>query len=278
MKLKDAVNLIEDIITCANKASNSNTANRYLASSYIQAYQELTNYLKYLFVYYNKKVSDDEIKSLKEWGWYKLFKKLNESPDCDKVTIVTYNYDIWLERILANADINFEVLGVSNGKYNPNEAYKFNIIKPHGSISFAYRKPIDASAFQITSKTRELTNGNLSDYTVNYDGLENVYMFNAMIPPAGDSSRIESSWAYELRKLALEEAKSLNYGDEFLLCGISYWHVDRQEIDELLISINPEINVKMINPNPPTTLSAVLTSLFDNHITYKNSSVLGEMY
>ncbi|HDX9589494.1 TPA: hypothetical protein ROX98_002497 [Bacillus pseudomycoides] len=278
MGSEEAMALIEDIITCANMASNSKSVSRYLSSSYIQAYQELTAYLKYLFVYYNKKISDADIEGLVDWGWYRLFNKLNNSPDCDKVTIVTYNYDIWLERILMSAGINFEVLGVTNGKYNSQESSKFNIIKPHGSISFAYRKPIDASSFQVTSKTRELTNGNLSDYTVDYDGLENVYMFNAMIPPAGDSSRIESSWAGELRKLALQEAEMLNYGDEFIMCGISYWHVDRQEIDELLIAINSDINVKIINPSPPTTLSAVLTSLFDNHITYQNSSVLGGMY
>ncbi len=272
---KDAsIALIEDIISCANTASSA--GNRHLDSKYIQAYQELQAYLKYLFIFYNKKITDHEISnSIEDWGWCKLFNKLNTSPDCGSVTIVTLNYDIWLERILISQDINFNISGFTDGVYNPERSYKFNIIKPHGSISFSYRAPIDPSSYIITSTQRDLTNGTLTDYYINYSQLDNIYMFNAMIPPAGDSLRINTSWAYELRKIAIEEAKKLTYADEFIMCGISYWHVDRAEIDELLININADINVKTVNPSTPSVLNAVLTSLFNRHIGYNNSDILG---
>ncbi|MBP2245187.1 hypothetical protein [Paenibacillus xylanexedens] len=271
-----AMSLLEDLITCANTASGA--GNRHLDTKYIQAYQELQTYLKYLFIYYDNQITQEEIsENVDNWGWFKFFKKLNESNDCNNVTIVTYNYDIWLERILISGNINFNIQGINNGVYDPDNPYKFNIIKPHGSISFSYQQPIDPNRFVITSTQRELTNGDLSNYSVNYNNLENIYMLNAMIPPAGDSSRLESTWAYDLRKIALEEASKLTYADELLICGISYWHVDRGEMDQLLININPEINVKSVNPRPTSTLNAVLTSLFKSHIGYQNSKILGDI-
>ncbi|RKF52235.1 hypothetical protein BCY92_04220 [Bacillus wiedmannii] len=277
MDKDECMGLIEDIITCANIASSAKE--RHLDSTYIQAYQELTSYLKYLFVYYNKKINDDEIKdNLAEWGWLKLFKTLNESSQCGSVTIVTYNYDIWLERILINNDINFEICGFKNGEYKEGESAKFKIIKPHGSISFKYGAPIEPARFQITSTTRDLINGSLSQYQVSYTDLEDIHMFNAMIPPAGDSAKITSKWSFELRALAKGIATELNYSAELILSGLSYWHVDRTEIDELLTDINADINMKVINPKPSNTLSAVLTSLFEKNIIYRSSDILGDIY
>lgn len=279
MDKKSSMALVEDLITCANLASSAK--DRPLDSTYIQAYQELTTYLKYLFIYNNKKITDNEIKEqLDKWGWLKLFKKLNQAEHCSNVTIVTYNYDIWLERIFMNHDINFEICGLVNGIYDEDQPCKFKIIKPHGSISFSYGDPIDPDRFTITSSQRELTNGQLSDYHVNYDSLEQVYMFNAMIPPAGDSGRLDANlkWSDSLRKIAIEEASKLNYSAEVIMSGISYWHVDRMEIDSILTSINEAVNVKVINPRPPNTLSAVLNSLFKQSIVYKNSDVLEDLY
>ncbi|MNC47365.1 hypothetical protein D3C75_964200 [compost metagenome] len=129
----------------------------------------------------------------------------------------------------------------------------------------------------ITSTQRELTNGVIEHYSINYTNLDNIYMFNAMIPPAGDSIRIDTSWAYELRNSAIEHARKLTYGDELFICGISYWHVDRAEIDQLLINIHADINVKSVNPDTPSVLNAVLTSLFNRHVNYKKSDILGAL-
>jgi hypothetical protein len=287
MNNTDSMTLIEDIITCANMAHNS--TRRHINSTYISAYQELSAYLKSLFVYYNNKLDSTDFKeSVQDWGWLKMLKKLNDSSQCSNITIVTYNYDIFLERILVENNINFEISGFEDSKYFPEEQCKIKIIKPHGSISFSYADPIDPSRFKISSSVRELTNGKVSDYKVNYTELDNIYMFNAMIPPAGDSFKLtndnnlnidsDESWATTLRKLTLIEANKLNYGDELLICGLSYWHVDRTELDNILTSIHGDVNVKVLNPNPSNTFGAVLNSLFSNNIFYRNSNVLGGLY
>jgi hypothetical protein len=280
MSYEHSIELIESLVTCANTAS---AVNRRFDTVYLQAYQELTTYLKYLFVEYNNRISDDEInQKIHTWGWAILLKKLDGLASTSKITIITYNYDIWLERVLIACGINFEVVGVRNGKYKPDEAAKIQIIKPHGSISFSYMDPIESHQFILTSAERDqMVVGKAEDYSVNYHELNNIYVHNAMIPPAGDSLRIDSresendNWARLLRREAIKAARELEYVDEMYICGISYWHVDRIEFDQILTSVQPKVKLRVVNPKPSSTFNAVLTGLFEAHITYNNSKVLG---
>lgn len=50
----------------------------------------------------------------------------------------------------------------------------------------------------------ELLDGSSNDFTVRYDSLENNYLVSALIPPAGDSSRFNHTWATEIRGKAKE--------------------------------------------------------------------------
>ena len=59
------------------------------------------------------------------------------------------------------------------------------------------------------------------------------------------------------------------------MCGISYWHVDRREIDEVLINLNPETEFIYINPVPPRDLNAVLISIFSNYVLQTSSDNIG---
>lgn len=52
--------------------------------------------------------------------------------------------------------------------------------------------------------------------------------------------------------------------DKIIVSGLSYWHVDRKEIDDILTTIGAKSNVYMVNPNPPKVLNAVLSCIFDN--------------
>ena len=176
---------------------------------------------------------------------------------------------MWLERVLRLLNIPFtvgEIEAKSNGS-------KITILKPHGSISFAHRTVRDRQAFAI-SRNYELLDGAASDFTVRYDQLDENYLVNALIPPAGESGRFNHTWAGQIRRAAKVAAGRLRAEDELLLCGLSYWHVDRAELDELLVACDPETNVKMINPNPLRPMDAVLTSIFENYISYTSTSVL----
>ena len=275
---KDSVALIEDIITCANIAASApfqiSVSKNNTDNIYINAYKELTSYFKHLFIYYNNKINDVDLNSIiSNWGWALFFQDIYTDANYDKVVIVSYNYDIWLERILSLSHIPFNI---SEFELNNNE--KFQIIKPHGSISFTHKKKLDRISFRIPydRELLEISDGEANDFQISYNNLDENYLISAIIPPAGDSSRYNLGWANALRKLAKEKAAELTENDELFICGISYWHVDRAEIDEVLASLNSNVNIKLINPNPPRALNAVLSSLFDKYLCYTNSDILGE--
>lgn len=269
-----AYDLIETIITCANMYAYASNLSKPIddGNIYIKAYKELALYLKYLFIYYNSKVDSINSKGFfDKWGWSRLFKVINQSEEIDKITIISYNYDIWLERVLNELDINFYVDGIEevNGK--------FNIIKPHGSISFQTKTLLENSLFGINYSSG-LLDGELSSFKVEYNDLNVNSLINPMIPPAGDSNRYKSSWSTKLHELAIEASQNMLESDEVLLSGISYWHVDRLEIDRLILELNKKVNLKMINPKVPPSLDAVLSTTFENYTLYSNSNVLGGLY
>lgn len=105
------------------------------------------------------------------------------------------------------------------------------------------------------------------------------YSTGAIIPPAGDSARLQitSSWAATIRNEAIKKAKELSNDKESIvvMCGISYWHVDRREIDELLINLNSDTELTFINPVPPRDLNAVLISIFKNYVLQTSSDNIG---
>lgn len=84
------------------------------------------------------------------------------------------------------------------------------------------------------------------------------------------------SWIKVLRELINQEIQLAGSGDKLVIFGLSYWHVDRNEIDEIFTRIHPNVEVSLVNPNPPTSLDAVLTSIFSNYIHYTNSDLLEE--
>ena len=277
MPLPEAMALIEAIITCVNVfvsapqgARGRTPRNRDGRPNdlYIFGYKELALYLKHLFVYYDSKISQLPPEAV-QWPWAKFLKRVHESHSYDRVTIVDYNYDVWLERVLRQLEVPFAVGEIELEPVGT----KIRILKPHGSISFAHRTVRDREAFAI-SHNYELLDGAASDFTVRYDLLAENYLVNALIPPAGESGRFNHTWAGQIRSAAKAAAGVLRREDELLLCGLSYWHVDRAELDELLVICDPATNVKMINPHPLRSMDAVLTSIFDNYISYTSTSVL----
>jgi len=266
---KSASELIEDIITCANMISSTNVEPQE-NNIYIDAYYELVAYLKHLFIQYNDQVTDDNLlsPSVLKWGWLDLIKRAYDIKEYNKIIIITYNYDVFLERILKLHHLNFTIKGIDK------EDNKIVILKPHGSISFAHETKNDSATFTIR-KTKDMYEASLSNFSVKYESLNDNYLINALIPPAGDSSRLTYKWANEIRTLVDEQIEQISEDDKVVISGLSYWHVDRREIDELLIKLSRKnVNTYMVNPYPPRALNAVLTCVLPNHITYTSSSLL----
>lgn len=277
MSQEDALALIENIITCVNVFASIPLEKRQnmegrTSDIYIYAYKELTLYLKHLFVHYNEVVKRIS-KKIEIWEWFKFFKNVYDNNLFSEITVITYNYDIWLERILNAGKVPFRVGLMPSGENDS----KITIYKPHGSISFSHKEINDQSAFEVKYDF-ELLDAEIQDFEVKYEKMSINYSINALIPPAGDPDRLKFRWADSIKNEVLMKTEELGKDDEVLICGISYWHVDRAELDKILTSCDPKTNVKMINPSPSRSLEAVLASIFDNFISYPNANVLKDMY
>lgn len=274
---EECMSLIEEIITCANmyfdfinESKNKDRLEKIDKKEpgiYLKAYYELIAYLRQLFTYYNDEIDDNALKEsldAMKWGWTEFFKAIKTKDKYSSVTFVTYNYDIWLERILKLMEIPFSVNGFEDEE-------SIRIIKPHGSISFVPSNQIPT--YSITYKPSfEATDFN--SLTLEYENLGS-YSRGAIIPPAGDSNRISTPWSEELKKNAISFSQKINENDDVVICGISYWHVDRREIDKLLLNLNENVNLTFVNPDPPKDLNAVLTSIFNNYILQTSSDHVG---
>ena len=272
MDKSEANELMENILTCANMMSSANTKPQN-NNVYLDAYYELAAYLRYLFVQYNDTVSDDLLKDVVEedWGWLKLIKGAYESNLYERIIIITYNYDIFLERLLRIKGIKYDIGGIEE---NNN---KVILLKPHGSISFVHNYKGVAVPFRIR-KNDTMNEANISDFDVTYDNLSKNYLVSALIPPAGDSNRLAYGWAKGIRSKIDSMLEAISDGDQCVISGISYWHVDRQEIDKLLAKVSKkQVDTYMVNPHPPKALSAVLACVLPNHITYSSSDWIGEL-
>ena len=285
--VEESAALIGEIITCVNmffdfvndpqhKANRLELIDSNKDIIYLKAYSELIVYLHHLFAYYNRQIDDDGLKNFinsnPDWGWIKFFETLKRNVDnkYEKITFVTYNYDIWLERILRALGIPFCVSGLESNNTN------IEIIKPHGSISFI-RQGARTTTYSINYNF-DFEGVTIDQLELHYDDLMNVEK-SMIIPPAGDSSRFEPTalWSQHLRENAKNLALNIGENDEVVLCGISYGHVDRREIDALLISLDQKVNFTFVNPNPPRDLNAVLISIFQNYVQQSSSSQIGEI-
>lgn len=273
MSEEEAMSLIEDIITCINVHAVSPRKGVIGADAspndiYLYAYKELVAYLRHLFVAYDRAVPL-ALPQIQSWPWCELLDQANADVTIDEIWIVIYNYDIWLERVLLLKGINFSMHAVENPATPP----KIRLLKPHGSISFVHKTVRDRAAFQIVYD-RDLPDCQAADFGVSYSDLDQNYLVNAMIPPAGDSGRLNQSWAIEIRNKIKAITESMTKDDEVIVCGISYWHVDRHELDELFVSLPQEVNIKIVNPSPNRSMNTVIASLFSNFISYNNASEL----
>ena len=249
MSVSECMGLIEDIITCVNVYASREKKIDIGSTDkpnniYIYSYQELTLYLKHLFIYLNNKIPVIPEK-VKDWSWLKFIKHINLSDEYDEIIIINYNYDVWLERILEKEKITFNIRLI--GKQNKNA--KIKIYKPHGSISFIHNAKLENDQFQI-KLDGELSDGAVDDFDISYSNLDDNYLVNALIPPAGESARFNHTWAGEIKNKAEDAVSKLTERDEIIICGLSYWYVDRAELDKLIINLDRNINLTMINPNP----------------------------
>ena len=271
MSTQQSNELIRDIITSTNVyylcSGDFSRQEALKQSTYYKAYCQLISYLKNLFIYYNNLVTDDE-----------LIQYVNSKPSFisyieeivkrkEIVRIITYNYDIFLERMLKLKNIEFKIAAFDEF----DDSTPIVIFKPHGSISFESKtKRVPGQKFNwekdpIVSATEKTSNME-NNFNIEKDN-SNI---NPIIPPAGDGDRVKEGWCLDIKKHILASLEKAKNDDLCVIYGISYDHVDRRELDSIITHIPWDINISYINPFPSSTFDMVLGSIFKNYSHYKD--------
>ena len=268
-----AYDVIEQTITAVNACCLADPA-LLDDGVYIRAYKELVAYLRYLFVHY-----DTELQAANFYDKPEIFEPIDWLLDAiaemsvTDIDIVSFNYDALLERCLERKAVPFSIPLLAEV-----ENAKTRVHKPHGSITFCGKKPIDRSAFEINySGGSRFTEGAISELEVRYSDLDGHFPLLGILPPAGESDRYKHRWIRQIWDKALLAARSLAPGDLVILFGLSYWHVDRKEIDMLLGEVSRRARVISVNPNPSPHFEAVCCSLFKSYQSYSTSKQLKRM-
>ena len=270
---EEATRLIGNIITSMNAHSlyldDSDRIKAVKDTSYYKAYCQLVSYLKNLFIHYNACITEENFESLFDEGkkYYFISFIKSQLKNGNKVRIITYNYDVLLERMLTYSKIPYKTAGFDV----TNTDDPMIIFKPHGSISFETK--VKRKPGQSYNNMRDPFDGaktSLSDMSLNIDIKSDNSIVNPLIPPAGDANRMTDGWVKELNRKIEDCIAEAGENDELIIYGISYDHVDRNELDKIVTMLPYCINVQYINPYPSDTFEMVLASIFENYSHYKD--------
>lgn len=267
---EETADLIGDIITSMNAYVLSVSQNEnYEAQEgfHYKAYCQLISYLKNLFIYYNNLVSNKQLTDFLCNSGDALIDYISLNLKAgNKIRIITYNYDIFLERLLQLQGITYKMAGFDECDIND----QMIIYKPHGSISFESKeKRPNTSPYHVGTDLFQSCVMDISDMEVNLGVIRDQSLIDPIIPPSGDANRIKKGWSYSINQEVEKSVKTAKDKDELIIYGISYSHVDRNELDRILTTLPNKIDVRYINPIPSKTLDMVLTSIFNNYGLYK---------
>lgn len=271
LSAQESNNLIRDIITSMNVChlciDDSKRQDDFQKSSYYKAYCQLVSYLRLLFIYYNNLVNDEKIKGYltKEISLINYIDKLFKAGE--KVRIITYNYDIFLERMLKAKKIKFKIAAFDKIDNDT----QIVIFKPHGSISFVSKtKRMPSQPYNVEKNPIDSTLADASTMKNDLKVCRDTSNINPIIPPAGDGDRIQQGWSHDIKCAIQTALKTLVSDDQCTIYGVSYDNVDRREIDQLITNIPWDISIRNINPYPSSTFDMVLGSIFKNYTHYKD--------
>jgi hypothetical protein len=268
---QNSYDVIEQIITAVNACCLADPASLE-DGIYIRAYKELVAYLRYLFVHYDTTLlsenffSSDDASQPIDW----LIEAAKDD-NISSVDIINFNYDAFLERTLQAKGIAFSIPLLDEDQNS-----KVTIHKPHGSITFCGKSAIDNTAFSVNYEA-SFTEGGIDELAVKYEDLDKHYPLVGILPPAGESDRYKHRWIRQIWDKAIEAAKKLEENDIVIIYGLSYWHVDRKEIDMLLGEVSRKARVISVNPFPNAHFEAVCCSLFKSYHSYSNPKHLARM-
>ena len=255
----DAKEIINNLVTSFNvysKWRNANISNPYhrtISSVYVQAYDELNIYLKRLFIYYNSLVSDEMLLDLIDNERIPLLTQIKKSlNEYNNIKIITYNYDVFLERVLSLANIRYNLVGFTYDMRN-----HISIYKPHGSINYSCKTGRGHCLY-------DRLNINIDNLYIDKK-LRIQDSFSSLIAPFGNAMLNINGWTSYIRN-QIQNIVVSPLTDKVIILGHSYGEIDRPEIDNILIKIPKSAQICYIDPKPSQTLVYILKTIFDNVI------------
>ncbi|SHJ24431.1 hypothetical protein SAMN02745163_01546 [Clostridium cavendishii DSM 21758] len=232
--------------------------NEIISNLYFAAYGEFSSYLRYLMIYYNSQITNNDLTSID----VPLINYIKQNyNNFNRIIFNSYNYDIIMERLLMLNDLPFKLGCFENG------CNKIIFYKPHGSISFSYKKTFPLGTqykipYNELSFQQKIT---VCDFNIKYDFINDYPKHNGMVPPYGEAERFEISYYQKIRNSIIRAAKKSNPSDIYYIIGSSYGNVDRFELDRINTSFDKLVHVTYVDPFPNPDYNAVLSSLFINY-------------
>lgn len=213
----------------------------------VKTYYELNRYLKKLFIFYDKEIVGS-INKMDETDRNNFIQDVPFISDINKGDIVvSYNYDILLERLLTYVNKPYKYIFDTNDI----DGDSVNIFKPHGSINFEASTNISNIYSLIPSEIEII------------DMLEIEFCNSLIIPPTGFVVGEEGSWVREIRE-GISKALLFNVQEKVYIFGLSYDIVDREEINEILCCLDKNTtHVTYIDPNPSNSLDYIISQHFN---------------
>lgn len=242
-------------------------AQRYFASAMapypvVQAYVEMRHYLALAYSTFQAAVDRVDLTS---WRWVSYFRSLGR----DLVAAFSFNYDLVLERALEAAGISYARVGLWE-----EVGGRTMIVKPHGSIDFELQDRTVAFIGREPSYPMPnlINRVNSGIKRLARDDLLRVRISPELIPPMQAATARDYQWVSPGFETFSSQGPQIT--GTCVLAGISYWPVDRPEIDELIDMLLPDTRIIVANPNPADDLLTALRDRGFDPIKAKSPRVL----
>ncbi|MBI4209381.1 MAG: SIR2 family protein [Deltaproteobacteria bacterium] len=223
---------------------------------FIYAYQELLYFIRYKMIYYYEMAKEKINYGI--WPWVNFLKHVSKET---QVTIVTYNYDIWLEEALEHTGIPFYRTSLKED----NNKNHMPIIKPHGSIDLRQDVRISKREFPL-GKQLIIANASNKTLEIPKHDLHEVFPQVDLIPPSASAMDVYQSpmmftwWCNEHDKVI----KACSSATHVIFLGLSYNYWDRSELNSVISALSSTAKIHLVNPSPPKVMQNILASLFPN--------------
>ncbi len=214
-------------------------------------YHQLSNYFAITYSHLQKEMDNYP---LHNWPYIQKFDEIR----MNLLGIVSFNYDILIERILDYFKHYYHRIGMDktcNGLV---------LFKPHGSIDFD--KGHETMNLDIQEGSLCFQNEFTFDHLEKKRWLEPRAQNDIILPTSSTFNLKLSFVRYGYRWVSEKfcDAKRC------IFLGLSYWYCDRPELDLIIKSLDRNCEIILANPNRPDQMLEVLTQKKFNNVRWDN--------